>query len=358
MERQLAELATGLLARGYGVTVVARSCQLAEHPCLRFVRVAGPRRPFSLWYPWFFVLGSLAVRRHRVGLVHTTGALVFGSADLSTVHFCHLAFRSLARAPRAARSSWVYGINARAADLMSRLAERYCYRPKVTGRLVGVSDGVARELCELFPLMEVSVIPNGVDPGTFVPDARSRETARARLGFAHDDLVALFVGGDWERKGLRHAIEGVAGAAGWQLVVVGNGDVERYRALAIEAGAGDRVRFEGGTADTRGYYAGADLLLLPTTYEAFPLVVLEAAASGLPLLVSRVNGVEDLLAEGRNGWFIDRDGRAIAERLEALRDKAVRRAMGEAAREASLAFSWDRAVDAYDRLYRELLAGR
>lgn len=359
MERQLGELVTGLLERGHAVTVVARECALAAHPGLRHVRVRGPRRPFALWYPWFFLLGSLAVRRHRDGLVHTTGALVANRADVSTVHFCHRAYHAGSPAPRARRASIPYRLNAAVAAWMSRTAERCCYRPRITRRLVAVSSGVARELAEHFPAMDgaVEVIPNGVDAAAFAPDPGHRAAMRARWELSAGELVALFVGGEWERKGLRHAIEGVARAPGWRLVVLGKGDTEHYAALAGRAGAGERVRFEGGVADPTPYYAGADGFVLPTAYETFSLVTYEAAAAGLALLVSRVSGVEDILVHGRNGWFIDRDADLIAKRLQELAgDGALRASLGAAARAEALRFEWSRAVEAYERLYRDLEA--
>ncbi len=359
MERQLGELVGGLLARGHGLTVVARECALEAHPGLRHVRVGGPRRPFSLWYPWFFLFASLAVRRHRAGLVHTTGALVLNRADVSTVHFCHRAYHAGSPALRARRGSVPYRLNALLAGWTSRAAEGFCYRPRVTRRLVAVSAGVAAELREHFPSMEgtVSLIPNGVDTVAFVPDPGRREATRGRWGVDDRELVALFVGGEWERKGLRHAIEGIARAPEWRLVVVGGGDIERFAELARRAGAGQRVRFEGAVADPAPYYAGADVFILPTAYETFSLATYEAAASGLPLLVSRVSGVEDILVQGRNGWFIDRDADLIATRLQELAaDQERRAAMGAAAREDSARFGWSRAVDAYERLYLELEA--
>ena len=359
MERQLGELVNGLLERGHTVTVVARECALGAHPRLRHVRVGGPRRPFALWYPWFFLFASFAVLRHREGVVHTTGALVFSRADVSTVHFCHRAYHSGSPVLRARRGSIPYRVNAFLAGWMSRVAEGFCYRPRVTRRLVAVSDGVAGELGEHFPAMEgaVSVIPNGVDTAAFAPDPGRRATVRERWGADGRDLVALFVGGEWERKGLRHAIEGVARAPGWRLVVVGDGDVERFAEVARRAEVGERVRFAGAVADPAPYYAGADAFILPTAYETFSLVTYEAAASGLPLLVSRVSGVEDILVPGRNGWFIDRDADLISTRLQELaEDVTLRAAMGAAALEDSARFDWSRSVDAYERLYRELEA--
>lgn len=358
MERAVGELAGGLLERGYQVVVVAHECELPEHPAMRWVRVSGPRRPFSLWYPWFFLFGSLAVRRHRRGIVHTLGAVVSNRADVSTVQFCHRAFRTRG-VGRAAHGTLANRLNSSIVGAMSRLAESFCYRPSRTRHLAAVSEGIRRELRDYFPSMEgaVSVIPNAADRDVFAPDERARRDVRARLGLEDGDLVALFVGGDWERKGLRHVMDAVARQAEWQLVVVGQGDVDGLRCLAAEAGAEGRVHFAGGSAVVAPYYACADAFVFPTAYEAFPLVILEAAAAGLPLLASRVNGIEDILVHGENGWFIEPDGGAIAGRLRELgADGDRRRAMGCAAREASARFTWDVVIRAYDELYDGLTA--
>jgi glycosyltransferase involved in cell wall biosynthesis len=115
------------------------------------------------------------------------------------------------------------------------------------------------------------------------------------------------------------------------------------------------VTFTGPTPDPRPFYAAADAFLLPTAYETFSLVTYEAAAAGLPLLVTRVSGVEDLLVDGRNGWFIEPDAERIAGRLgELAGDPERRRSMGDAAREDSARFDWQGVVESYDRLYRSL----
>jgi glycosyltransferase involved in cell wall biosynthesis len=361
MEAQLGGLVEALLDHDHAVTVVAGACEVEDHPRLNWVRVPGPRRPFSVWYLWFFIAGSVAVWIRRKGLVHTTGAVVLNRSDVSTVHFCHRAFRRNLGITRASRDSAPYRANAWLAGVLSRLAERYCYRPTITRRLAAVSPGLARELRGLFPAMEeaVEVIPNAIDAAAFERDEIERARRRAEWGTAEGELVALFVGGDWERKGLGAAIEGVGATDGWSLVVVGDGDVARYAAVARQAGAAGRVRFEGATREPAAYYSAADAFVLPTAYETFSLVTFEAAAAGLPLLVSRVSGVEEILIDGRNGWFIDGDGQAIARRLAELRrDAPLRDAMAEAARADSARFDWGRSVEGYRDLYARLEAAR
>ena len=357
MERQLAELCTGLLTRGYRVTVIARRCELAAHPSLRFIRMPGPRRPFALAYPAFLVLGSLAVLRWREGILHTTGAIVLNRADVVTVQFCHRGYRAAGGAPQTSRVGRAHRANAAVAAWMSRAAERFCYRRRRVRQLVAVSGGVARELERYFPAaaVGVAVIPNGVDAQEFAPHPLARAELRAQLGIAPDDLVALFVGGDWERKGLRFAIDGVARAAAWHLLVVGRGDEARYRAIAEREGIAGMVHFAGPTDAPARHFAAADAFVLPTLYEAFALVTLEAAAASLPLLVTRVNGTAELVRDGVNGWLVERDAQAIAQRLDELReDPQLRATMARAARASAERYGWESVVESFAALYGRL----
>lgn len=353
MERQLTELIGGLLAAGDRVTVVSWTCTLPPHPNLRWVRVPGPSRPFSLAYPLFLLLASALVARRGGGLVHSTGAIVLNRTALCTVHFCHHGFAGLPGASRVSRSGPAHRLNAWVVRRMCLLAESWCYRPSRARMLVGVSGGLVRELGRSFPPMRerAMVIPNGVDTERFAPAVAGAAGAPAEDG----RLRAIFVGSEWERKGLRLAIAALAQAPQVDLTVVGAGDRASFEQLARDHGVAGQVTFTGPTTDTPSHYRRAQVFLLPTAYEAAPLVTYEAAASGLPLLVTKVNGVEDLLRDGANGFFIDRDPTDIAARLNALvADPAKRRTMGATARQDSLEYSWSRVVARYRQLYAEL----
>jgi UDP-glucose:(heptosyl)LPS alpha-1,3-glucosyltransferase len=231
------------------------------------------------------------------------------------------------------------------------MGERICYTPRRAAGLIGVSRGVSSELAAHFPRSRRVTIPNGVSLERFYPDPAKRAALRSRHGIGEDDLVALFVGGEWRGKGLTFAIDALARAAGWKLLVVGDGVVESYQQYAERAGVGDRVIFAGTVDDPAPFYCASDAFVLPSGYETFSLVTYEAAASGLPLLVTPVHGVTDLLVEGRNGWFIERSAETIATRLIALgEDERLRAEMGAAGRAAAAAFTWPRMVEAYRRL--------
>lgn len=356
MERQLTELITGLLRRGHDLTVISRRCDLPAHPALRWIRVPGPRRPFALAYPWFLLVGTLLVWRHRVGLLHTTGAIVLNRADLCTVHYCHHGARGKTK------SSWSnLGVLRRASGRVSaalaQLTEGWIYCSELARHFIAVSEGVALELRQHFPALtpDITVIPNAIDEGVFQPDLPSRTQVRAAYGLSQSDFVVLFVGGDWHRKGLDLGIQSVAPIEGCHLMVVGSGDVDRYRRMARNLACDGRVHFVGARTDVARYYAAADVFLLPTLYEACSLAINEAAAAGLPLLLTRVNGAELVLSDGENGWFIEREPGMITSRLRDLaRDENLRKLMGAKSRQAIASYSWPRTVSDYLTIYRQL----
>lgn len=359
MERHSAELIDGLIAAGHRVTVIAQTCFMDARAGLRFVRIRTPRRPATIAYPAFFAVASLVASRRRGALLHTTGAIVANRADVTTVHYCHSAAHRVA-GPRASRPGRLYGINSGLSTALARAGEAWCYRPGRARALVAVSEGVAGELRDHFPPMApfIRTIPNGVDSAVFRPAPAARMQVRTELGFEPGDTVALFVGGDWTRKGLEHAVDALADAPEWILAVAGNGDPAELVTRARSAGTEPRLRFLGPVTQMPRLYAGADAFVLPTAYEAFPLVTLEAAASGLPLLVTRVNGVEELLEEGRNGWFIERDGADIARRLNELRaTPQLARDLAAEARGAAARYSWQAMIERYRSLYAELADG-
>jgi glycosyltransferase involved in cell wall biosynthesis len=355
MERVLSELAFGLRARGWAVTVIAYECDLPAEAGVSFRRVRGPSRPFVLSYPWFMLAGTLAVARWRRGVVMAVGAIVLNDVDLVGIHYCQQVGPATP-----SRSNWLFRLNVAVSGLLGRLAERVCFRVGKPRRVVCVSEGVAEEIREHFPDLAARTIaiPNGVDVDAFAPGSRSEEAAelRRRLQIEPGRLVAIFVGSEWQRKGLEPAIGALALAPGWDLLVVGDGDRERYAQLAERSGAAGAVHWIGVSRDVAPLYQLADALVFPTSYEAFPLVALEAASSGLPLLATPVNGIRELVRDGENGFLIAADPAGIARRLNELGDPALRERLGRAARAAALDYSWARMVQRHEALYESLAA--
>jgi glycosyltransferase involved in cell wall biosynthesis len=354
MERVLTQLALGLRRRGYRVTVIAYACELPAGSGVTFRRVRGPSRPFVLSYPWFMLAGTLAVRRWRRGLVLATGAIILNRTDLVAIHYCHQVGPATP-----SRASWPFRLNTSISAWLGHIAERVCFPLNRPRRFVCVSEGVAEEIREHFPRYadRTITIPNGVDIDAFAPGSRPKEVAALREALAIDgkQRVAIFVGSEWQRKGLEPAIRALALAPGWLLLVVGSGDRERYEALAEQLGVADAVRWIGVSRDVAPLYQLADAFVFPTSYEAFPLVALEAAASGVPILATPVNGVRELVADGVDGFLIAPDPDDIAGRLRMLADDPqLLRRLGQAARSAALEYSWEKMLERHHQLYSRL----
>jgi glycosyltransferase involved in cell wall biosynthesis len=114
------------------------------------------------------------------------------------------------------------------------------------------------------------------------------------------------------------------------------------------------VKFFGMQKDVRPFLWGADAFVLPSAYETFSLVAFEAAGAGLPVLVSRVYGVEDILTDGVAGFLIERSSSGVADgirRFVSLTHEE-RRGMGLRARQAVRAYSVDNFVEAWRRFFR------
>jgi glycosyltransferase involved in cell wall biosynthesis len=358
MERVLAELILGLRARGHEVTVIARTCELPIDAGIDFHRVRGPARPFLIAYPWFLFAGSLALRRSGRGVTQATGGIIFKPVDIVSVHYCHQVGPA-----NPSRSTPVFRLNIKLVRVAKRLAERLCFRANRSATFVCVSDGVADEMRMHYPALadRVITIHNGIDTDAFAPGLRSDEASamREQLQIPQDRMVAVFVGGEWERKGLRPILHALTLAPDWSLVVVGRGDERRYRELADSLGVSDSVRWLGVTQDVGLIYALADAFVLPTSYETFSLVTFEAAASGLPILATPVNGVSELVQDGHNGFLIEPEPRSIAERLGQLAaDPELRTRLGRAARRSALRFGREAMVAKHSELYLRLAAGR
>lgn len=303
----------------------------------------------------FAYAGGKSLTRGSYDITHSHGNII--GADIITAHSCHKAAMEVAKthAGREPLSNW--GI----ADAFRLFLERKNYGERRCKKVIAVSSGVKRELMERYGLREsdVCVIPNGVDTQRFHPALRNMSgvNVRERLGIRSDEVGVLFVANEFGRKGLAYCIDALAAAScpKLKLIVVGNDRSDPYQVQARKRGVLDQVVFCGAVERIEEYYAACDLFLLPTFYEAFSLATLEAAASGLPLLITKVNGSEEFVREGENGFFIHRDPEDIAEHLNRLvEDEQLKAALSTNARRTAEAYSWDEIADRTLQLYDEL----
>jgi len=198
------------------------------------------------------------------------------------------------------------------------------------------------------------VIRNGVALDRFTASSHERARLRAELA-AGDDVVFLLAGSGFARKGLGTALRALARArAHAQLWVAGAGDTRVWRSRAQALGVAERVRFLGFRRDLPAFYAAADALLLPTRYDAFANVCLEAAAAGLPVVTSGANGAAELFREAGRVVEDPDDVEGFAAALEALAEADARRRLGEAARAIAAAHGWDAHVASLRALFAQV----
>jgi D-inositol-3-phosphate glycosyltransferase len=213
----------------------------------------------------------------------------------------------------------------------------------------------------------IAVVPCGVDLDLFKP--ADKESARKELGFS-DEHIILFVGRIEPLKGLDILISAAAQLEHdphvYVLIVGGDNrsqaQVDELQGLASGLGIGQRVCFLGAVDHEKLplFYNAADVLVMPSFYESFGLVALEAMACGTPVVASRVGGLTSAVSDGETGYLVSwRCPEPFAERLDLLlENEDLRRNLGQAAREAMKRFRWANVAEAIDNLYRELLADR
>ncbi len=214
---------------------------------------------------------------------------------------------------------------------------------------------------------KATVIPCGVDIGRFHPG--DGVSARKALGL-EGKRVILFAGRLEPLKGvdiLLRACGQLADDLDFALVIVG-GDQhasKRRQALEREAarlGIADRVRFDGSVPQDRlvDYYRAADVCVVPSFYESFGLVALEAMACGTPVVASRVGGLTATVRDGETGYLVNwHCPEPFAERVETLlRNEDLRSRMGARAAEVATGFRWEVVAARIDALYNELAVER
>lgn len=208
------------------------------------------------------------------------------------------------------------------------LRESARFRFAVHRHHVCFSKADAELLVRYFPAAAASVriIPNGVNTERFYPDAGARRQFRDQHGFRDDDLVLCFVGHEFERKGLTPAIEALAILPDAVKLVVAGGRgqmLQSAKALTAAAGVASRVTFLGTVSKVETVMNGADALILPSKFEAWPLVGLEAMACGLPVLMKPTGGISEFLFDGVNGFNILDKSKDIAEKVGRLLDMPI-----------------------------------
>ena len=245
----------------------------------------------------------------------------------------------------------------------ARWIQRYSFRHGVVP--IAVAEKVALSLRQLYQIQECRVILNGIPTGQYARPRLTREEWRRRERFADDEVLFVSVARFAPQKNHALLLNAFAGGPAQnpkaQLVLVGDGqNREQLEAQARDLGIRNQVRFLGLRTDIPEVLGAMDVFVLSSDFEGNPLCVMEAMASGLPIVSTAVGGIPDLLESRKEGLLVrPGDVGALASSMASLlREEETRREFGRAAaRRAREQFDVSKMVQAYEEVYEELVHG-
>ena len=319
----------------------------------------GPRRPLArriarAWRTvWFSTVGTVRARRF---LAERPDAFSICHDDVlaGDIYVSH----GVLAASMKARGQSTWRTVRRPMHVFAYLRDLYRFRSRTHRAVVALSTAEETALRDTYGRIHapVVVIPNGVDLEQFRPPTPDeRASARAIFRLDIDARVAIFVGHEFERKGVAFAIEGLLHAPTVMLLVVGGTAeiIDAARTQAESLGVAERVLLVGPRYDLPLFFAASDMFVLPSAYESNALVVLEALASGLPVVATPVGFAPEIIEDGINGFLVARDARAVGEGLEQLADADLD-AWRQRARASAEPYAWRRIAAQYLELAERL----
>ncbi len=349
------EVANAALRAGYHVTIVATACseELSSHPRCCFVKIGDDQLPTELLRNLVYARGSarwLRAHRHQFDIVKANGFVTWEPCDVVAAHFVHAAW---------GRSPWYpfkdlrpYSLYQRLYTVLNTRWEKDAFtRAK---RVIAVARPLVPQLVDIgVRADDIDVVWNGVDTRQFHPG----ESHRQSFGLSPDSTLALFVGDiKTPRKNLDTVLRAMRQVPGLSLVVAGAVERSPYPAMARELGVDQRTHFLGQVKTIDLLMRSVDMFVLPSRYEAHPLVLLEAMASGLPSIVSGTFAAGEFIAGG--GFILDDpdDDQALAAYMRTLAaDPALRSSMGAAGRRRALEMQWSTMADHYLRIFEDVI---
>lgn len=240
-------------------------------------------------------------------------------------------------------------------------AEKKLYESPRLRAVICNSKMVREQILQNFAIDEakIHVIYNGVDTAQFHPGIKQQgDTVKLELGLPSAAPVFVFVGSGFERKGLLQTLQAFSGLPeDCFLLVVGYDKRSRfYKKQAKRLNIETRVKFLGPQQNVLAFYALANAVVLPTLYDPFPNVALEALACGVPLITSTLSGAAEVVTDHENGFVCDAlDVEGIRQAMIRLSEKSVAEDMGKQARVTAEKFDLEAMTVHLSALYQNLL---
>jgi glycosyltransferase involved in cell wall biosynthesis len=350
------EIAAAALQAGYSLLIVARECHAAirDTPLCRFSRIGLNWIPTQLVKNAIFAIQStrrLGKAAPDLDIVHVNGFNTWAHSDVNTVHFVHATWLASPYYPF--RRWWrsVYALYQYCYSCLNARLEKMAFAR--SRQLIAVSRAVQAELCNIgVPDDKIRVIYNGVDTEQFHPGLADR----ARFGLPPSEFTLLFAGDiRTPRKNLETVLRSLTRAPGVHLAVAGKLDASPYPSLARQLNVDERVHFLGLINDMASLMRSVDALVFPSRYDPLGLVLVEALASGLPVLTARTVGAAEIVGDAGRVLDDPDDYLTLSKWVRDLaEDPGLRRSMGVAGRAIALRYSWPEMAKQYLDVYNGL----
>jgi glycosyltransferase involved in cell wall biosynthesis len=354
------EIARTALAHGHRLTILAAHCsaEIAEHPLCRLVVLENHRMPTQLLRNLSFAQSTaqwLGANRAGIDIVQANGFTTWAPCNVVAAHFVHGAWKKSPYYPYGDYWKSPYTAYQRTFTALNERWEREAFAN--ARAVVAVSERVAEELRSIHvPANKITVIYNGVDTEEFSPGVSNR----THFKLPEQVPMALFVGDlKTSRKNLATVLQALQRLPNVHLAVGGNLQGSPYPALAEQWGLSARVHFLGRVSEMALLMRSVDCFVFPTRYDPLGLVILEAMATGLPVITSAKAGGAELL--GSSGRIMpDPDDVALLTQWlsELMASPALRQDLGGAARSVALANQWEAMAGGYLGVYEKLSAGQ
>jgi glycosyltransferase involved in cell wall biosynthesis len=349
------EVVAEALRQGHQVTILASQLdiELAQNPLLDWVYIPVKTFPTELIRNLAFSWQSarwLKKNRSKFDIVKINGAITSASAELNAVHFVHSSWLKSPVHTWQQRKD-LYGLYQWLYTSLNAFWERQAFaRAKA---IIAVSQKVKQELLDIGVSGDrIEVITNGVDLEEFAPGASDR----SNLGLPNDVVLALFAGDiRTPRKNLDTVLQAVSQVSNLHLAVAGDTKDSPYPQLAEKLGISNRVHFLGYRRDMSNLMKAVDLFIFPSRYEACSLVLLEAMASGIPVITAQTSGGAELVSPECGFILSDPDDlTALTGVLEQLtKAPQLRQKMGLQARQTAEQNGWTQMANKYLELFRK-----
>jgi len=350
------EVAKEAIRQGYHLTLLASEVapELQQSSQVNWIPISVEGWPTELGKNFIFSQKSadwLRKNRSQFDLVKVNGAITMAASDVNAVHFVHSSWlRSPVHISRTRRD--FYGFYQWLFTALNAYWEKQAFKKAKV--IVAVSVKVAQELVDIgVPHSQIRVIVNGVDLEEFSPGVASRQT----WGLPENVPLALFVGDiRTPRKNLDTVLHALVKVPDLHLAVLGDTEGSLFPELTASLGLNERVHFLGYRRDVAQIMQAVDLFVFPSRYEACTLVLLEALASGLPVITATATGGAELVSTECGVVLPDSDDTdALADALLSLvSDRTLMQQMSKAARFVAEQYSWTTMAQTYVELFEKL----